>query len=313
MGDPVAVAVLSQSRHPCLLNLPYRWPYILKLKPENIHTHSTKLAHIPEAAGLESDQVTECYSPFPTIHSCNHYLRNSMYISSKHRCANKAFGGGQELIHDHQNSLYIGGVNIFHLQPNSSLQTDTFMGSIRNVVVRGVQLDLTCPADQINTIQGEKNKFLLEFVALIFVWFFPFFLPTIIVGVVRSHSCAEINCSSHRSSMCVDYAVKSYCQCLGGFSSHACNISNIRAEEISKWITLVNFGWLLLLTGHVKLNQGMVDVICAVMHISQFRQARGNWSYQVQIPTKFTCNKLKSFVHVPMYNSILHVIGILCC
>lgn len=70
-------------------------------------------------------------------------------------------------------------------------------------------------------------------------YIFVFPLPTtLIVGVIRSHGCAELSCSSHRSRACVDYAVKSYCQCTGGFTSHTCNISDSTAEDISKWISL---------------------------------------------------------------------------
>lgn len=79
-----------------------------------------------------------------------------IYCNAPHRCVMNTFGG-QVPIQDHLNSLYIGGVNIFRLYPNSTLQTTGFMGGIRNVIVGGVQLDLTCPATQVNTIQGKEK------------------------------------------------------------------------------------------------------------------------------------------------------------
>lgn len=75
------------------------------------------------------------------------------FCFSHNRCNNSSWEEWQRS-GNHPNSLYIGGINLFIFSPENVLQTFTFVGGIRNVVVRGVQLDSTCPMVDVNTIRG---------------------------------------------------------------------------------------------------------------------------------------------------------------
>lgn len=71
------------------------------------------------------------------------------------RCVNTTAATQQ--LPDHGSSLYLGGVNIFALPPNATLQTPRFVGGIRNVVVGDVRLDPTCLANEVGTLRGKHN------------------------------------------------------------------------------------------------------------------------------------------------------------
>lgn len=60
---------------------------------------------------------------------------------------------------DHHASLYLGGVNLFFLPADTNVRTPNFVGGIRNVVVGGVQLNPSCPAQEFNTIAGRVRTF----------------------------------------------------------------------------------------------------------------------------------------------------------
>ena len=89
--------------------------------------------------------------------------------------------------------LHVGGVDDAFSIPEGRLNSYDFIGSIATVVVDGVQLDLTCPSNERNTL----------------------------LGSYLSAYCDTDPCNEHSS--CVSYTNVPLCQCIGGFGSDSCD------------------------------------------------------------------------------------------
>lgn len=65
-----------------------------------------------------------------------------MWWSHVHRCDSDPQPG--------QYTLYVGGVDVLSL---ADLTTPTdFVGTIQNLIIRGEELDLSCPVEEVNTV-----------------------------------------------------------------------------------------------------------------------------------------------------------------
>ncbi len=53
-------------------------------------------------------------------------------------------------------SLFIGGVNLFSLDDSVVLRATEFVGTIRSVLINSSQIDLGCPTDKVNIMEGKS-------------------------------------------------------------------------------------------------------------------------------------------------------------
>ena len=88
---------------------------------------------------------------------------------------------------------------MFSQFPNASVNSGDFVGTIRNLVVDSVQVDLRSPIREENTAHGAL-------------------FPT-------EPMCGELEmrCSGPHYTGCLDYDTESHCICAGGFNTEACD------------------------------------------------------------------------------------------
>ena len=114
-------------------------------------------------------------------------------------------------------TFYVGGIDAFsHLQ-NISEYSD-FVGTIRNVVIGSVLVDLTAPLREENTISGA------------------------LFATGPKCGAEEMTCSEPHHSGCLDYDFESHCICSGGFSSDTCAKRESKYELLfgPQWYNLCN-------------------------------------------------------------------------
>ena len=114
-------------------------------------------------------------------------------ISNLCRCGNPS----------NDKSFFVGGINVLFQFQNVSESSD-FVGTIRNLVIDSVQIDLSSPIREENTVPGTL--------------------------FTSEPKCEEMEavCSGPHYTGCLDYDTESRCICVGGFNSRACS------EEKSK-------------------------------------------------------------------------------
>lgn len=94
--------------------------------------------------------------------------------------------------------FFVGGVNLF----SHSTRASDFVGSIRNLIIDSVQVDLANPLSDQNTIPGAV------------------FSPE------PACSLNNIQCNGFHYRGCSDYATESHCICAGGFHHKSCSEEN---------------------------------------------------------------------------------------
>ena len=96
----------------------------------------------------------------------------------------------------------MGGIDLLS-PPDDLTLTPDFTGSIRNLIISGTQVDLSCPTVEEGTTLGFSN-------------------PGSTCGMPEQLPCGE------GASMCVDSA---YCTCLGGFEPETCQEDSGECQE----------------------------------------------------------------------------------
>ena len=94
-------------------------------------------------------------------------------------------------------TFYLGGIDAFSQFENAS-DYSNFIGTIRNVVIGSVLVDLASPLREENVIRG------------------------VLFPSEPKCGATEMTCSEPYHSGCLDYDFESHCICSGGFNSDAC-------------------------------------------------------------------------------------------
>ena len=106
-------------------------------------------------------------------------------------------------------TFFLGGIDVFsHSHQNlSGLSGNTdFVGTIRNVIIDSVRVDMAFPLREVNTVRG------------------------ILFTSEPMCSDMEVVCSGPHYAGCLDYDLESHCICSGGFNPGTCD------EEKSKFV-----------------------------------------------------------------------------
>lgn len=137
-------------------------------------------------------------------------------------------------------SLFIGGVNLFSLDESVLLRATEFVGTIRSVLINNSQIDLGCPTDQVNIMNGRCFSGVLT----------PMTHCSYkvhcccIAGFHYTNACSTKQCENEHTAGCVDFAPEPYCKCIGGFPPASCQPlpdpdQEIDGSENSEFIDII--------------------------------------------------------------------------
>ena len=87
--------------------------------------------------------------------------------------------------------LYVGGLDPLSLPENVSF-IPGLLGALKNLIIGGTQVDLSCPTKEQNTA----------------------------LGFIHAEEECMMECAE--GSVCVEFASEPYCSCQGGFHPQAC-------------------------------------------------------------------------------------------
>ncbi len=115
-------------------------------------------------------------------------------------------------------SLFIGGVNLFSLDDSVRLRATEFVGTIRSVLINSTQIDLGCPTDKVNIMEGTSalHIHMIEPKHECCQSFHAGFHYS------GSNACNTEQCENDHTAGCVDFAPQPYCKCIGGFPPASC-------------------------------------------------------------------------------------------